>query len=59
MCSSESGLMTGSIIDFDQLVKQLMKIKYEGWCVVEAEQDPELAPPFEFIDPALLLKLFF
>ena len=35
-------------LDFDQLVKQLMKIKYEGWFVVEAEQDPKLAPPFEY-----------
>ncbi len=35
-------------LNFDQLVQQLMKIKYEGWFVVEAEQDPKLAPPFEF-----------
>ncbi len=35
-------------LDFDRLVQQLIKVKYEGWFVVEAEQDPELAPPFEF-----------
>ena len=35
-------------LDFDQLVTQLIKVKYEGWFVVEAEQDPKLAPPFEY-----------
>ncbi|MED5531891.1 MAG: myo-inosose-2 dehydratase [Pseudomonadota bacterium] len=35
-------------LDFDKLVQQLVNIKYEGWFVVEAEQDPKLAPPFEF-----------
>ena len=35
-------------LDFDHLIQQLMNFNYEGWFVVEAEQDPELAPPFEF-----------
>jgi len=35
-------------LDFNHLIQQLMNINYEGWFVVEAEQDPELAPPFEF-----------
>ena len=35
-------------LDFDRLIEQLLTVNYEGWFVVEAEQDPELAPPFEF-----------
>ena len=35
-------------LDFNHLIQQLMNFNYEGWFVVEAEQDPELAPPFEF-----------
>ena len=35
-------------IDFNQVVKSLKAIDYQGWLVVEAEQDPAVAPPFEF-----------
>ena len=35
-------------LDFNHIIQQLMNFNYEGWFVVEAEQDPELAPPFEF-----------
>lgn len=35
-------------IDFDAIVAELAKIGYEGWFVVEAEQDPALAPPLEY-----------
>ena len=35
-------------LDFDKLVQQLVTIKYEGWFVVEAEQDPKKANPFEY-----------
>ena len=36
------------VIDFDILIQSLSKIGFEGWFVVEAEQDPERAPPFEY-----------
>ena len=34
-------------IDFPALIKQLAGYDYEGWFVVEAEQDPKLNPPLE------------
>lgn len=35
-------------IDFEPVFKALKKAKYEGWWVVEAEQDPAKANPFEY-----------
>ncbi len=35
-------------IDFDQVIQALKTIDYQGWLVVEAEQDPAVAPPFEY-----------
>ena len=35
-------------LDFFKIVETLYQKSYEGWFVVEAEQDPKLAPPFEF-----------
>ncbi|MEK9880754.1 MAG: myo-inosose-2 dehydratase [Paracoccaceae bacterium] len=35
-------------IDFQGIVDQLKKMEYEGWIVVEAEQDPAKAPPFKY-----------
>ncbi len=35
-------------IAFGQVVKKLAEIGYQGWFVVEAEQDPIKAPPAEF-----------
>jgi len=35
-------------IDFTAFAKLLAEIGYAGWCVVEAEQDPAKAPPFEY-----------
>ena len=35
-------------IDYKPLLKQLYKNNYEGWLVVEAEQDPKKANPFEY-----------
>jgi inosose dehydratase len=32
-------------LDFGAIVKQLAGYGYEGWFVVEAEQDPKKAPP--------------
>jgi inosose dehydratase len=34
-------------LDFEAIVKRLASYGYEGWFVVEAEQDPRLAPPLE------------
>ena len=35
-------------IDFGAFAKVLAEIGYSGWTVVEAEQDPAKAPPFEY-----------
>jgi len=35
-------------IDFDAVLSALRAGGYEGWLVVEAEQDPALAPPYAF-----------
>ena len=34
-------------LDFDAIVRRLAVHGYEGWFVVEAEQDPKVSPPFE------------
>jgi inosose dehydratase len=35
-------------LDFEAIVKKLAGYGYEGWFVVEAEQDPKKAPPLEW-----------
>lgn len=35
-------------IDFDAVAQRLKAMDYSGWIVVEAEQDPAKAPPFEY-----------
>ncbi|AKI97421.1 myo-inosose-2 dehydratase [Kosmotoga pacifica] len=40
------------MIDFAPIVKALDDIDYKGWIVVEAEQDPKLAPPLEYAKKA-------
>lgn len=35
-------------LDFNAIVGRLHDVGYEGWFIVEAEQDPKLAPPAEF-----------
>lgn len=35
-------------IDFQAVANQLAKMNYDGWIVVEAEQDPAKAPPYEY-----------
>ena len=35
-------------IDFQAITDRLKAIGYDGWIVVEAEQDPAKAPPFEY-----------
>jgi inosose dehydratase len=36
------------MIDFDELTRALANLGYQGWFVVEAEQDPAKAPPLEY-----------
>jgi inosose dehydratase len=36
------------IVDYYAFARLLADIGYEGWAVVEAEQDPAKAPPFEY-----------
>lgn len=36
------------MVDFHAFARLLADIGYEGWAVVEAEQDPVKAPPFEY-----------
>lgn len=35
-------------IDFQSIADRLKAMSYDGWIVVEAEQDPAKAPPFEY-----------
>lgn len=35
-------------IDFQSVTRQLKAMDYDGWIVVEAEQDPRKAPPYEY-----------
>ena len=46
-------------VDFGTVTKRLAGIPYEGWFVVEAEQDPAKAPPLEYgrIGHAALTKV--
>jgi inosose dehydratase len=40
------------MINFDPVFKRLSESGYEGWLVVEAEQDPGIANPFEYAKSA-------
>ncbi|MDE2790384.1 MAG: myo-inosose-2 dehydratase [Paracoccaceae bacterium] len=35
-------------LDYGALVRRMADVGYEGWFVVEAEQDPAKAPPYEY-----------
>ena len=37
-------------IDFQQVIQQLVSHHYEGWLVVEAEQDPRIADPYTYAE---------
>lgn len=39
-------------IDFAPILNALNRNQYEGWMIVEAEQDPAIAPPFEYAKKA-------
>tara|TARA_B100000989_G_scaffold102543_1_gene74991 strand:- start:194 stop:1090 length:897 start_codon:yes stop_codon:yes gene_type:complete len=36
------------MIDYDDIMKRLFDAGYEGWVIIEAEQDPALANPLEY-----------
>ena len=36
------------MIDFQAVVSRFAEIGYEGWFIIEAEQDPANAPPLEY-----------
>jgi inosose dehydratase len=36
------------MIDYDDIMKRLFDTGYEGWVIIEAEQDPALANPLEY-----------
>jgi inosose dehydratase len=39
-------------IDFEPIFHELTKRKYEGWIILEAEQDPTVADPVEYAEKA-------
>ena len=39
-------------IDFEPIFAQLAEASYRGWLVVEAEQDPAVAPPLRCAEAA-------
>ncbi|KTC68915.1 myo-inositol catabolism protein iolE [Legionella birminghamensis] len=40
------------MIDFAPIISELKQMGYQGWLLVEAEQDPEKAPPLEYAKKA-------
>lgn len=42
----------GSMVDWDDILGQVRNSDYEGWIVVEAEQDPAKADPLEYAQMA-------
>lgn len=41
------------VIDFKPIIKKLMLSGYQGWIIVEAEQDPEKANPYQYAKKAI------
>lgn len=39
-------------LDFEAVIKALLKHQYSGWMIVEAEQDPAKAPPLQYAKKA-------
>ncbi len=55
MDAVRAGLFTvpgDGMIKFEPIFKLIKKIGYDGWLVVEAEQDPKKAPPYLFAQKA-------
>lgn len=40
-------------IDFKEIMEELIRTNYKGWIIVEAEQDPEKANPYEYAKKAM------
>lgn len=38
------------VVDFDAIIKLLFDARYRGWLVVEAEQDPAVAPSYSYAE---------
>ena len=36
------------MIDYDDIMRRLADVGYEGWVIIEAEQDPIKANPLEY-----------
>jgi inosose dehydratase len=36
------------MIDYDDIMRRLADVGYEGWVIIEAEQDPIRANPLEY-----------
>ena len=36
------------VIDFSEIIQALDELSYEGWLVIEAEQDPDRANPYDY-----------
>jgi len=47
-CPGDDGYDNANGINFLPLIEFLVSKGYQGWCVVEAEQDPSIANPFIF-----------
>lgn len=39
-------------LDFEPIIAELMKRGYKGWIIVEAEQNPVTAPPYQYAEAA-------
>ena len=42
-------------VDFSRVVDILREAGYQGWLVVEGEQDPAVAPPYRYAEMAYRL----
>ena len=47
-CCAAPSPCPATALDFGAVVQRLADKGYEGWFVVEAEQDPVQAPPLEY-----------
>jgi len=40
-------------IDYAEVMRALVEIDYNGWIIIEAEQDPAVAPPKAYAEKGL------
>jgi inosose dehydratase len=53
----EKGVFTvpgDGCIDFTPIFKNLMAYHYDGWAILEAEQDPDIANPYDYAEKSVL-----